>query len=192
MSSTGVYGDAKKNDPYIEYDKVIPTTVHHKSKYAAEIIVRHSLQNHLILRTGWLFGGHCTHSKNFVYKRFLEAKEKEYIYSNTSQVGNPTSIEDLSRQIEMLIKHQKTGIYNCVNKAKDVSRFDYVKKIVELCDIKCEIIKKDDLFERLAPVSDNESAINYKLDEIGENVMGDWDVSLKKYIEKELLEWNKI
>ena len=69
ISSTGVYG-RMKDDPYIEYDEVNPTTIHHKSKYFGEQSVL-QLNNYLIIRTGWLFGGDTKNKKNFVYKRYL-------------------------------------------------------------------------------------------------------------------------
>ena len=56
ISSTGIYGTEKKI-PYIEFDKVTPPTIHHKSKYEGEKIVEKHLSKFLILRTGWLYGG---------------------------------------------------------------------------------------------------------------------------------------
>jgi hypothetical protein len=38
------------------------------------------------------------------------------------------------------------------------------------------------MFDRIAPVPKNESAVNYKLNLLNFNVMGIWDESLKKYI----------
>jgi len=57
ISSTGVYGKQKFKEAYTEFDDVNPTTIHHKSKFEAEKIVRNHLSKFLILRTGWLFGG---------------------------------------------------------------------------------------------------------------------------------------
>ena len=121
-----------QKDNYIEFDEVTPTTIHHKSKYEAERIVKDHLSKYLILRTGWLYGGDKTHSKNFVYKRFLEANNQERIFSDNTQIGNPTYVVDLAKQIDVLIEKKQYGLFNCVNQAKLVSRYDYVKKIVEL------------------------------------------------------------
>ena len=182
ISSTGVYGTAKQ-DRYTEFDDVCPTTIHHKSKYEAEKIVQNHLSKYLIVRTGWLYGGDKTHSKNFVYKRFLEASNNDTIYSNDTQIGNPTSVVDLAKQIDVLIEKKQYGIFNCVNEAKSISRYDYVKKIVELFSLNCSVnIAPEDSFKRVAPVSNNESAMNYKLDLLDLNVMGDWKKSLNNYI----------
>ncbi len=185
ISSTGIYGTKKINEPYNEFDEVNPTTIHHKSKYEAEKIVQNHLSKYLILRTGWLFGGDITHNKNFVYKRYLEAKNNQIMYSDDSQIGNPTYIEDLVKQIEILIKKNQFGIFNCVNEAKNISRYDYTKRIVKLFDLKCEVkIAPQGMFKRVANVSKNESAVNYKLHLLKLDIMNNWEKSLFKYIEE--------
>lgn len=182
ISSTGIYGEAKSSS-YNEYDSVAPTTIHHKSKHEAELIVRNHLNRYLIIRTGWLFGGEKEHSKNFVYKRYLEARNKNVIYSDDSQIGNPTYTKALAQQIQVLIESNQFGVFNCVNDAVNVTRFDYVKKIVSLFGLECQVKKAEKMmFERIAPVSKNESAVNYKLNLLGLNVMPRWDESLTEYI----------
>ena len=183
ISSTGIYGKNKK-DRYTEFDDIYPTTIHHKSKFEGENIVKNHLSKFLILRTGWLYGGDKAHNKNFVYKRFLEASTNDIIYSDNSQIGNPTYVNDFVKQIEILIQNNQYGVFNCVNKAINTSRYDYVKKIVELFGIQCKVdIASKDMFTRIAPVSHNESAQNYKLELLELNIMGDWEVSLAKYID---------
>ena len=183
ISSTGIYGQEKRNRHYNEFDRVNPTTVHHKTKHAGEKIVSNHLNKYLIIRTGWLFGGDKEHQKNFVYKRYLEAKNATVIQSDTSQIGNPTSILNLIEQIEVLIKREQYGIFNCVNNADNVSRYDYVNKIVELFELGCHVKPVNrNSFKRKAAVSPNESAINYKLDLLNLNVMKSWDESLEEYI----------
>lgn len=184
ISSTGIYG-TNKDDRYNEFDEVNPTTIHHKSKYEGEKIVQNHLTNFLILRTGWLYGGDKAHAKNFIYKRFLEASKNTTIYSDNSQIGNPTYINDLIKQIEVLIEKKQLGVFNCINEAINISRYDYVKKIVELFGVQSKVeVAPQDMFKRVAPVSHNESAQNYKLELLKLNRMGDWEKSLKNYIEK--------
>jgi dTDP-4-dehydrorhamnose reductase len=183
ISSTGIYGTKNESDSYTEFDKVEPTTIHHKSKYEAEKVIQNHLNKYLILRTGWLFGGDITHEKNFVYKRYLELSNNKEIFCDNSQIGNPTSIEDLIKQIEVLIKNNQFGIFNCVNESNNISRYDYIKKIASLFGQDCEVrVAHVDMFKRVAPVSKNESAINYKLKLLDLNIMHKWDDSLKRYV----------
>jgi|SaaInl8_200m_RNA_FD_contig_91_593871_length_4096_multi_3_in_0_out_0_5 dTDP-4-dehydrorhamnose reductase len=184
ISSTGIYGTKKENESYNEFDNVNPTTIHHKSKYEGEKIVQNHLSKFLIIRTGWLFGGDKLHNKNFVYKRYLEAKDNSEINSDNSQIGNPTSIKDLVNQIKVLIDNCQYGIFNCVNEAENISRYYYVKKIVELFECNCKVeVASETMFKRVAKVSKNESAENYKLKLIGLNIMSKWENSLKIYIQ---------
>lgn len=182
LSSTGIYGK-EKDTHYTEFDAVNPTTVHHKSKYEAEKIVQNHLSKYLIIRTGWLFGGDKTHQKNFVYKRYLEAKDKSVIYSDNTQIGNPTYINNLVNQIMALLKSKQYGLYNCVDDAENISRYDYVMKVIELFELPCKVdVAPAGMFKRIAPVSHNESSINKKLKLLNLNVMQNWENSLKEYI----------
>jgi dTDP-4-dehydrorhamnose reductase len=183
ISSSGVYG-SHKMDCYTEFDKVDPLTIHHKSKYEAEKIVQNHLKKYLILRTGWIFGGDASHVKNFVYRRYLEGKNSDVIFSDDTQVGNPTYALDLVKQIEVLIHENQFGLYNCVNQAKNISRYHYVKKIIELFELDCKIKRAPEgVFKRVAPVSSNESALNYKLELLKINCMGNWEDALRRYID---------
>ena len=185
ISSTGVYGSYKA-ESYTEFDKVEPPTIHHKSKYEGEKIVRQHLSKYLIVRTGWLYGGGKEYAKDFVYQRFIEACNKDVIYSDESQIGNPTYVHDLIEQIEVLIMNKQYGVFNCVNTATKVTRFEYVKKTIELCNVSCTVEASPiGWFNRIAPVSNNESAKNYKLNLLGLNSMPSWEDALKRYIIKE-------
>ena len=180
ISSTGVYGESK-NDPYTEYDLVNPTTIHHKSKYSGEQAV-FRLNKYLVIRTGWLFGGSINHKKNFVYNRYLEAVNNDHIYSDFQQKGNPTSINDLCVQIEYLLRKKLYGLFNTVGNGV-ATRYDYVKEIISCFGLSC-IVKKasHDDFQRIAPVSLNESAINHKLKLFEIDLMRPWKKSLLEYI----------
>ncbi len=182
ISSTGIYGDNSINN-YSEDDTPQPTTIHHKNKLEAENIIRNNLHNFMILRVGWLYGGFIYHKNNFVYKRYLEAKNKKIIYSSTGQIGNPTNCQDVVRQTFHLIQNEVEGIFNCVNGGAGVSRHEYVEEIVKLFGLDCKIKMVDEtFFQRAAPVSSNESAINKKLNSMGLNIMPFWKESLESYI----------
>ncbi len=183
ISSTGVYG-CEKSETYTEFDDPYPTTVHHKTKFIGEKHIQNHLNKYLIVRTGWLFGGEKHHKKNFVNNRLMDAKNNTVIYSDNTQIGNPTYVNDLVKQIILLIKSGQYGVFNCVNSASEVSRYEYVKEIVKLGKEECEVkIAPDNYFKRCALVSNNESAENYKLSLLGLNVMRCWKSALADYVE---------
>ena len=184
ISSTGVYG-SHKTERYTEFDKAEPSTIHHISKYEAEKVVRNHLNKYLILRTGWIFGGNALHKEDFVYQRYIEAKNNDLIHSDDSQIGNPTYALDLVDQIKILINNDQFGTYNCVNYANNITRYDYVKKIVELFNLDCKVeVAPKGMFVRKAPVSNNESALNFKLDLLDLDQMRGWNDALEDYINK--------
>lgn len=182
ISSTGVYGNYQ-SIPYKENDIAQPTTTYHKSKLSAETMIQKTIDNYLIIRTGWLFGGNTNSTKNFVINRFVEAENSNgKIFSNLDQMGNPTYTNDLVRTIYTLINRNISGLFNCVNKG-NASRFEYVAEIINLfgLSVKVKGVKKSD-FNRKADVSDNEMAVNTRLSEISLDQMPEWRLSLKEYI----------
>lgn len=183
ISSTGVYGDSKE-DAYTEFDSTKPNSVHHKSKLEGEKYIEKHLSKYLILRTGWLFSDNLMQSKNFIQKIYLDAKNKDFLYSDNSQKGNPTYVLDLIKQIKILIKTQQYGIFNCVNDAQNITRYNYVSEIVKKFKLDCNVgIAPEGMFIRKAPVSKNESAINYKLNLLNINIMRTWDLALSDCID---------
>lgn len=184
ISSTGIYGK-KDSGTWKDYETPMPSTIHHTSKLKAEDCVRQLVKRHLILRTGWLFGGPLDNPKNFVYNRIKEAEGKDVIYTNSKQFGNPTSAYDLSKQIELLIEEGVFGTYNCVNKGV-VSRLEYIKTIYGYSRNQIEIKANEGDYKRLADVSNNESAENYYLDFLGLDIMPDFRDSLKNYINERI------
>ena len=185
FSSTGCYG-AWKSTPYTEEDRLEPTTVHHRSKISGENAIRDSGCEHLILRLGWLFGGNAFHTKNFVWRRLLEASSSDRISSDTTQRGSPTHVDDVAEHCLRLIRLGLRGTYNCVAQG-EVTRFDYVSRIVEAARLDCQL-EPVYAFKRSAPVSPNEAAINYRLRLLGLDEMPLWSVSLDRYVAR-VLQW---
>lgn len=182
ISSTGIYGD-HKNEPYTELDDIRPTTVHHRSKHEAEKLVIAATANHIVLRIGWLFGAAPDHPRNFIVHRYREARDKDFIYADDSQRGNPTWTENITRQLQYMIENHIYGVFNCVDH-RPATRLDYVKKIIELAGLDCRVeVAPQGFFKRVAPVSPNESAVNHRLGSMDIDLMEDWHDSLARYME---------
>ena len=82
----------------------------------------------------------------------------------------------------MLIKNDEIGIFNVVNEGC-ASRYSYVHKIVELFESSVEVHPVDAKdFNRVAPVSNNESAENLKMRIAGYPKMPHWTMALEDYI----------
>lgn len=186
ISSTGVYG-AAQTTPYREYSKVQPTTHHHRAKLLGEEAVLVASKKNLVVRTGWLFGGSFLSPKNFVARRIEEGLKNislgQSVYSNNEQWGCPTFTQDVVERVKELINKRLAGVFNVVNEGC-ASRFEYVKAIIEIAgiDISVQPISAK-TFNRIAKVSDNEMAINWRSKVEGLEDMPIWKDSLRKYIE---------
>lgn len=186
ISSTGIYG-THKSEPYLEYDSVMPTTHHHRSKWLAEQSVLAASPENLILRTGWLFGGAIGNPKNFVARRIEEGlkaqRQGSVIFSNDQQRGVPCFNLEIAERTVNLIADGHAGVFNCVNSGS-ASRFEYVSKILQFAGIDAEIRPATpETFNRIALVSDNEMAENWKMACLGFPAMPAWDVGLQNYVE---------
>jgi dTDP-4-dehydrorhamnose reductase len=185
VSSTGIYGEAKQ-EPHAEYDEVIPTTHHHRSKYMAEQAVLRFNPLNLVVRTGWLFGGDRNLPKNFVARRIEEGIATQQVSgvlsSNAEQYGVPCYNVDVARRLLALAEGDYCGVFNCVNSGY-ASRFEYVRAIIELYGLDVEVKPATAVgFNRRARVSNNEMAINWRMDCMGLSPIPEWRDSLAAYI----------
>ena len=180
LSSTGCYG-AWKDDAYTEEDPPRPTTAHHRSKLSGEAAVRASGAEYLVVRTGWLFGGAADGPKNFVWKRMVEAAGKSRMTSDATQRGNPTSVDDLARQVLHAARAGYRGLVNAVSQG-GATRYEYVRRIVEAAGLPCVVEPGATPFARPAPVSPNEVAVNERLRLLGLDVMPAWTDAVDAYV----------
>jgi len=95
ISTDFVFGGEKKG-PYLESDQVSPVNVYGKSKAAGETAVRERLQEHIILRTSWVYG---EQGSNFVKTILRLGRERDVIQVVADQYGCPTYAADLADTI---------------------------------------------------------------------------------------------
>jgi dTDP-4-dehydrorhamnose reductase len=186
ISSTGVYG-AHQAQPWAEYHEARPGTQHHRSKLLGEQRVMAANTSNLVVRTGWLFGGDAQAAKNFVAKRIMEARATKdgFIFSNEQQRGTPTRVDDLAARVLDLIDLRANGVFNVVNTGS-ASRYEYVREVVSRAvpQVTVRPVAAGD-FKRIAPVSNNEMAVNWRADALGLPLMRHWQDALADYLATE-------
>ncbi|MEA3429530.1 MAG: dTDP-4-dehydrorhamnose reductase [Thermodesulfobacteriota bacterium] len=89
--STDYVFNGQKKSPYIETDQVSPLGVYGKSKEQGEKRVRFQTNEHIILRTSWMYG---VHGNNFVKTMLRLGRERKTIKVVSDQYGSPTSAAD--------------------------------------------------------------------------------------------------
>lgn len=110
--STDYVFDGKKGEPYLETDSPNPLNVYGQSKLKGEEYLQQWAEDHLIIRTQWLYG---RHGRNFVSSILRLAKEKPDLSIVDDQTGSPTYTVDLSRAIAALLQHGSRGTFHAVN-----------------------------------------------------------------------------
>jgi dTDP-4-dehydrorhamnose reductase len=99
ISTDYIFGGAKKM-PYVEDDPPNPLGIYAKSKLQGEQEVQKHLENHLIIRTAWLYG---KHGDNFVKSILRLAKTRDTLRVVNDQIGSPTYTKDLCWGIKKLL-----------------------------------------------------------------------------------------
>jgi dTDP-4-dehydrorhamnose reductase len=94
--STDYVFDGNKKGAYSEDDPIAPLGVYGRSKAAGEAYVRDALEEHLILRTSWVYG---LYGSNFLKTMLKLAGEREEIRVVADQRGCPTGTVDLAEAI---------------------------------------------------------------------------------------------
>jgi dTDP-4-dehydrorhamnose reductase len=118
----------------------------------------------------------------------LVSGEKK-IYGVTDKFGTPTYTHDFAMNLFTLLDRQAFGTYHMVCKGTG-TRFDVAKEIVRLCGYgeSVEVVGVESSFfkERFfAPRPRSEMLFNQRLEDMGINLMRQWNVALKEYLARD-------
>ncbi len=187
ISTAGIF-DGKKQ-LYDDWDMPNPLGQYARSKYAGEIFVQRHSSRYLICRPGWMMGGGPKKDKKFIQKIMSQLKKgKTELHIVNDKLGTPTYTHDFAANVKQLLQKEYWGLYNMVcNGLTD--RFEVTNELINILGLnnKVKLISVDSSYwqaEYSAPRPPNERLINKKLDMRGLNVMRDWRLCLKEYMEK--------
>jgi dTDP-4-dehydrorhamnose reductase len=126
--STDYVFNGSANAPYKEIDAIAPLGVYGKSKFEGEQLLQQKTEQHIILRTSWVFSAV---GNNFVKTMLRLGVERDELKIVGDQLGCPTYAGDIAEAIASIItlieKDQSFsgwGLYNCSN-AGDCSWYDF-------------------------------------------------------------------
>jgi dTDP-4-dehydrorhamnose reductase len=94
--STDYVFDGSKQGPYSEEDAVCPASAYGRSKAEGERLIRAVHDNHLILRTSWVFS---RFGSNFVRTMLRLGGERSVLSVVSDQRGRPTAASDLASAV---------------------------------------------------------------------------------------------
>ena len=112
--STDYVFDGTNHTPYKEDDATKPLGMYGKSKLLGEVGIKQICDQHIILRTAWVYG--CLGHGNFVKTMLRLGVEREELRVVADQIGSPTWAYDIAVAITQLISHEVTpGTYHFTN-----------------------------------------------------------------------------
>ena len=175
VSSDDVYS-AKLDEPVNEFDSPEPDTPYGKSKRAGELMVRNTTNDHIIVRSSWLY-----HASSGRMKAILDAaREGGTIEVRTDQFAAPTSVSLYADLIFRALDKGATGTFHIVSRGR-ASRYDFAAKILEYAGYDPEKV--------LIPVEDPRTAENIVLESMLLDIAGielpTWEDDLKAYMEEQ-------
>lgn len=151
--STDYVFNGKSSTPYKPNDPIDPLEVYGRSKVAEENEVRNRLDNHIVIRTSWLYG---VHGQNFIKTMILLAREKKELRVVDDQKGCPTFADDLSTGIVTVVEKLGTGkkdfwgTYHFCN-AGIASWYQLAKKAISLASEHDKLV-----IEKIIPIATEE------------------------------------
>lgn len=129
--STDYVFDGSVDAAYSEVDKPNPLNVYGKSKLAGEEAVRQYNDQHIILRTSWVFSQDGSNFLKTMLRLFRERSEVQVV---SDQYGRPTSARQISRAILEIARRvntsKKWGTYHYAG-APSASWYDFAVSILD-------------------------------------------------------------
>lgn len=138
FSTDHVFGDSPRG--WKEDDPVSPQSTYARSKVEAEEVMRETLPDqHLILRTSWVFGPD-PQKKNFPWRVRRTLEKGEILVVPSDQHGQPTYGPDLARTARELVRRDARGTFHVVG-PQYLSRIAWARLIAETLELPAELIQ---------------------------------------------------
>ena len=135
-----------------------------------------------------MMGGGPSKDKKFIAKLMNQIKDgKKELHVVDDKLGTPTYTCDFAKNTKLLLEQEIWGLYNLVCGGL-TGRYEVAEEVIKFFKLENEIklTKVDSKFfhdEYFAPRPDSERLVNAKLDIRGFNIMRDWKICLKDYLE---------
>jgi dTDP-4-dehydrorhamnose reductase len=186
ISTAGIFDGNK--DLYDDWDQPNPLGVYARSKFMGERYVVENAKRFLVCRAGWMMGAGPKKDKKFIQKLIKQIKEgKKELFIVDDKDGTPTFTHDFAKNVKALIEKEYWGLYNMVCGGQ-TSRLEVAHELLSLLGLSNEIkinVVNSDYFKEIyfAERPPCERLDNRKLKLRNINLMQDWKVALKEYID---------
>lgn len=186
ISTAGIYDGAQ--ELYDDWDLPNPLGHYARSKYMGELFVKQNKTEHIVCRAGWMMGSGPKKDKKFIQKLMKQIKEgKKVLNVVNDKLGTPTYTIDFAKNAKLLIEKRFWGVYNMVC-GGETGRLEVAQELVKVLGKEGEVEVKEvdssyfkDIYFAQRPAS--ERLVNRRLNLRGVNLMRDWKICLREYVE---------
>lgn len=174
-------GNKKIPSPYLEEDIPSPLSIYGESKLAGEQAIAEELDNHLIIRTAWLYGiGNANFLKTIL--RLSLADPGRTLKVVNDQFGSLTWTARLAEQIENVLSCRLTGIVHATAEGFS-SWYEGAIFFLQAMGIEPKITPCTTAeYPTLAHRPANSILENARLKEAGLNAMLPWQEDVKNFV----------
>jgi len=185
VSTAGIFRGEK--DVYDETDKPEPLGHYGRSKYLGEVYIQENSFKYIICRAGWMMGGGEKKDKKFIQKMIKQILDgNKTLKVVNDKLGTPTYTQDFAKNVKLLVEKDQTGLFNMVcggltgryEVCKELVRLLGLEGIVNIQEVTSDYFAEE-YFSKRPP---SERLINKRLNDLGLNIMQNWEVALKEYL----------
>jgi dTDP-4-dehydrorhamnose reductase len=183
--STDYVFNGTKTSPYTETDLPCPINVYGNSKLSGEYFLLSTSPNSLVIRVSGLYGIQPCRAKsglNFVRLMLKLARDKGKVKVVTDEYITPTYTVALAEQLLKLSNLNISGLVHCTPQGS-CSWFQFASKVFELAKINVDLqIASSTDFPAKVPRPKYSVLDNYRLRELGIDIMPSWEECLNRYL----------
>ncbi len=183
--STDYVFDGEKLLPeaYVEEDPPNPLSWYARTKLAGERAVQEALDNHVIVRTAWLYGVQGEGFLDLLLDLAVRQGLTE-IRVVADQFGTPTWVRRLADQLQCLLEADVRGVLHATSEGW-CSRYEWAVYFLRQLGLNCRV-RPCPSYEFPTPAVRPKNSIleNRRLKELGLNLMRPWQEDLAEFVGK--------
>jgi dTDP-4-dehydrorhamnose reductase len=179
LSTGAVFSSENSNSTFDEKCETSPNCIYGVTKTSSENAAL--LYNKtIIIRTGWLFGGHQKTHYKFVENVINNLTMNTEVKASNNFIGSPTYVIDLIEQMKHIITDLKYGIHHVVNHG-EASGYDIAIEVAKILNVDYSLINSVSAIA--VPNSGPQRSKSEVLETVYSfNKLRSWKIALNEYV----------
>jgi dTDP-4-dehydrorhamnose reductase len=179
LSTGAVFSSDNVNSKFDEKFETSPNCMYGITKTSSENIAR-LYSKTIIIRTGWLFGGHQQTHYKFVENVINNLTMNTHVKASNDFIGSPTYVLDLIEQMKYIITTLNYGIHHVVNEG-EATGYDIALEVAKILNLESSLINS--VSASLVPNAGPSRSKSEVLETLYSfNKLRSWKIALRDYI----------